>query len=268
MKVLIFWDIYWRIWRKAIKKHICELKEKYNPDFVIANWENLSSGKGPVLKNLQEISEAWVDLFTSGNHIWDNEDSIKDNMNSSRSLIIRPANFFESDYYKIPGKGYDIVERKWKKLLVINLMSWIFLHDSVYNPFLKVDEILKSIDLKGVNWIIVDFHRETTSEIYAMANFLDGRISFLYGTHTHIQTNDELIFKSWTGIISDVWMTWALYSVIWASYDSIKKRILTWTWKLRVTQDLWKEYVLNAVLVDIHENNLSCENIEKIRIRS
>lgn len=146
-------------------------------------------------------------------------------------------------------------------------MSSTFLRDEMYNAFLKVDEMLKGMNLDEFNWIIIDFHRETTSEIYAMSMFLEGKVSFVYGTHTHIQTNDELILPGWTWLLTDVWMNGPLYSVIWADFEGIKSRFLSWVLTWKINQALWKEYVVSACVVDIDEKTRKCLNIEKIRIR-
>lgn len=266
MKVLIFWDIYGRVWRKALIRHFWEIKSKYNPDFIIANTENITSWRWPIEKHIKEIDVLWIDVYTWWNHTFDNEDAIKDYLDLPNSKMIRPANFYESELFYIPWKWYKIVEKWWKKLLVVNLMSWIFLKDQVYNPFLKIDQILKNIDLTQINWIIVDFHRETTAEIYAMWMFLDGRISFLFWTHTHIQTNDELILQKWTWLLSDVWMAWWLYSVLWADYKTVIWKFLTWIWRWKIEQDLWDDYVVSYVVVEIDDNTKKCLNIEKNRI--
>jgi len=268
MKVLIFWDIYWRVWRNAFKKHYLEIKTKYSPDFVIVNPENISSGRWPTEKHILEIDALWgIDVYTSGNHIYDNIDDIRNYLDTPNSKLIRPANFYESKYVKFPGKWYKIIEKSGKKLLVINLMSSDFLRDDMYNPFLKADEILSQFDLKEFNWIIIDFHRESTSEIYAMSMFLDGKISFLFWTHTHIQTNDELILPLWTWLLTDVWMSGPLYSVIWADFENIKSRFLSWVLKWKIDQSLDPNYVVSACIVEIDDKTRKCLNIEKIRIR-
>lgn len=268
MKVLIFWDIYGRVWRNAFKKHFLDLKKEHNPDFIIVNPENISSGRWPIEKHIREIDAlGWIDVYTSGNHIFDNMDDIKKYLDTPNSKLIRPANFYESEYVYFPGKWYKVVEKNGKKLLVINLMSSTFLRDDVYNPFLKADEIIKSFQNEDLNWIIIDFHRETTSEIYAMSLFLDWKISFLFGTHTHIQTNDELILPKWTWLLSDVWMNGPLYSIIWADFEGIKTRFLSWVLNWKIDQSLDPNYVVSACVVEIDENTKKCLNIEKIRIR-
>jgi calcineurin-like phosphoesterase len=181
--------------------------------------------------------------------------------------MIRPANYYESDFYKIPWKGYTILEQFWKRLLVINLLSETFTRDNVYNPFLKVDSILKKFEKKNENldWIIIDFHKEVGSEWYAMQEFLDWRVSFIFGTHTHIQTNDDNISDNWTWLISDVWMIWAKKSIIGSDYGSLKKRFLTGINKWKIEQSLDTNYVMNWVLIEIDEKTKKCISIEKIR---
>lgn len=265
MKLLIFGDIVGRVWRLAIKENLNKLKAKYSPDFVIANWENLTSWRWPIEKHILEMKEVWIDFFTGWNHSFDNEKNIVDYMQREDTCLIRPANFYESKYYKVPWKGYKIIEKEWKKLLVINIMSWSLMRDDMYNPFLKMDDILEESSNEKSDWIIVDFHRETTSEIYAMWHFLDSRVSLVYGTHTHIQTNDEMVLKWWTWLLWDIWMTWSQYSIIWADYESVKKRFLSGIQKWKIDQDLWNNYVVNWLFVEIDDKK--CIKIEKIRLR-
>ena len=263
MKVLIFWDIYWRIGRKAFLKHIGELKEKYSPDFVIANVDNITSWKGIIEKHAKLLENAWVDLMTSWDHIFDNFEKIKDYLSKEDSKLIRPLNFYNSS---LQGQWYKILEKNWKKLLVVHLLDEIFMWHKVNNPFLELQKIIKKFENTKLDWVIIDFHKEVSSSTYALAFFLEDKASFVFGTHTHIQSNDELILASWIWILNDVWMSWPLYSVIWASYDSVKNRFLTGINKWKIEQELKdKHYVVSAVVVEIE--NMKCVNIEKIRIR-
>ncbi len=266
MKILIFWDIYGRIWRAAIKKELPLLKEKYSPDFIVANVDNVTSWKGPIEKHILELESLWIDVMAWWDHIFDNIDRVEDYLDSESSKLIRPANFYESKKHKLPWKWYKIVEKKWKKLLVIHLLWQVFIHHKVINPFVKIEEILNETRWENVDAIVVDFHKEATSEWYGLWFYLDWKVGFVYGTHTHIQTNDELLLPKWTWLISDVWMNWSLYSVIWADYESVEKRFLTWIQRWRIKQSLDKNYVINSVIVDINDN-WKCVNIEKIRIR-
>ena len=266
MKVLIFWDIYGRVGRKAFLKHYKELYDLHTPDFVIANIENMSSGRGPILKHIKELESLGIDVYTSGNHIFDNEDDIALYLDTPGSKLIRPANFFESSYVHIPGKWYKIVEKNGKKLLVVNLMSSVFMRDQMYNPFLKIDEILWTFSWEKFDGIVIDFHRETTAEMAAMGLFLDGKVSFIYGTHTHTQTNDEKIFPKGTGVLTDVGMSGPYYWVIGADFSSLKSRYLSGVIKGKIEQSLDPFYVVNGCVIEIDEMSHKCVGIEKIKI--
>lgn len=266
MKVLVFWDVYGRIWRAALAQELPKLKEKHKPDFIIVNIENATSWRWAIEKHARELEKLWIDIMTTWDHIFDNISKIEDYLNEDNSKLIRWANFYENKNYKIPWKWYKILEKNWKKLLVIHLIGEVFMWKKVNNPFEVVDDIIDLYKKEKLDWIIIDFHKETTAEWYWMWFHLDWKISALFGTHTHIQTNDELILPKWTWILSDVWMNWPLYSVIWADYKSVEKRFLTWLNKGKIEQCLDKNYVVNAVIFDIWDN-MKCEKIEKIRIR-
>jgi len=262
MKLLIFWDIYWRVWRNAFLKELPSLKEIYKPDFIIVNVDNISSWRWPIEKHILELERSWVDVMTSWDHFFDNLEEIEDYISKESSPLIRPANYYESSEYKIPWVWYKIFKKNDKKLLVIHLLSSNWMRDSVYNPFLRLGEILSQNEEK-VDGIVVDFHKEYTSEIYWMWMLYDGQISFCYWTHTHIQTNDEIILDNWTWLICDVWMSWSLNSVIWADFNSVKKRFITGINKWKIEQSLDKRYVVNWVFVEIE--NMKCLKIEKIK---
>ena len=267
MKVLIFWDVYGRIWRAALKKELPLLKEKYSSDFIIVNVENCTSGRWPIEKHILELESLWIDVMTWWDHIYDDANKITDYLEKDDSKLIRPANFREYwEKYIFPWKWYKIVEKDWKRLLVIHILWEIFMNNRVDSPFIKVEEIINKEENKDVDWIIIDFHKEATSEWYWLANFLDGRVSFIYWTHTHIQTNDEHIFPNWTWLLSDVWMNWSMNSVIWADYKTVEKRFLTWFNKWRIKQSLDNNYIVSWIFVEL-DNDKKCINLEKIRIR-
>ena len=117
MKILIFWDVYWRIWRSALKNELAKLKEKYNPDFVIANVENATSWRWAIEKHVVELESLWIDVMTSWDHVFDNIEKIKDYLNKTDSKLIRAANFYENWIYTVPWKWYKIVDsREWSYL--------------------------------------------------------------------------------------------------------------------------------------------------------
>lgn len=266
MKLLIFWDIYWRIWRNAFLKEFSALKEKYSPDFSIACVDNISSGRWPIEKHVKMLENVWVDLMTSWDHIFDNTKKITEYLSVENPKLIRPANYYETEFLDIPGVGYRILEKNWKKICVVHLLASNTMRDSVYNPFLKLKEIVSQIDEKMP--IVVDFHKEFSADIYWMWFSFDGEISFVYGTHTHLQTNDEMILDNWTWMIWDVWMSWSQFSVIWATLESVQKRFFSWINKWKIEQSLDKRYVLNWVYIEIDDENFKTKKIEKIRINS
>lgn len=267
MRVLIFWDIFWRIGREAFKKNFQAQYDLYKPDFVIVNPENITSGRWPLSKHIEELDRLWnIDVYTSGNHIFDNFDDIKEYLNLPNSKLLRPANYYETDLFDVPGKWYKVLEKNGKKLLVINLLWTSFMRDDVYNPYIKIHEILKLFEWENFDGIIIDFHRETTSELAGMALFLDGKASFVYGTHTHVQTNDETILPQWTGFLTDVGCSWPRFSLIGTEYESFKKKLFWWVGSMKNTQSLNKDYIVNGCVVDIDEKSKKCIQIEKIKI--
>ncbi len=135
-------------------------------------------------------------------------------MDAPDSPQLRPANFYSSPHYQLPGRGVGVFVKEDKKILVINLISGNHLRDDVYNPFLRVDEILREHAGMRYDAIVVDFHRESTAESYCMAEWLSGRVGLIYGTHTHVQTNDDRILATGTAAITDVGMTGALNSSV------------------------------------------------------
>jgi len=262
MKVLIFWDVYGRVWRDWLRKELPWLIKKYNPDFVIANVDNVSSWRWAIEKHIIELEKIWVDIMTSGDHIFDNFEKIKDYLWKKDSRLIRCANFYEQD---LVWKGYKIFEKNGKKLLVIHLQWEVFMNHKVINPFLKAREIIDEFKWENLDWIILDFHNEATAEAYWLVYYLDWDISFMFGTHTHVQTNDDIILKKWTWFISDVGMNWPLYSIIWADYESVKPRFLSWISKWKIEQSLDDTYLVSGVYVEIWADK-KCDKIEKIRI--
>lgn len=262
IKLLIFWDIFWRNWRKLVHKFLPGLREKYNPDFVIWNSENLTSGRWPSLKHIKELHNYWFDCLTWWDHIFENIKDIKDYINSPESIQIRPINYTDSKYFKFPWVGYKKLEKNWKKLLVVNLLS-NNLRDTVENSFLSIDKFL-SEQKEEFDWIVVDYHKEYSSEIYMLSMFLDSKTSFVYGTHTHVQTNDDHILPGGTGMICDVWMVGALNSSIGQTYDSRILGFLTGTWAFsKPEQDMW-HWIVYWVYVEIEDKK--CVKIEKIKI--
>lgn len=257
MKVLFIGDIIGKLGRKVTKQILPEIKKEFSPDFVLANGENLAHGAGITLKTYDEITMSGVDALTSGNHVWGSRDFIKD-IGSCCSFFVRPANYPPG----VPGKDHIIIKRKELKLGVICINGRTFMRTSLDCPFRVIDPIIEKIK-KETKIILVDFHAEATSEKNAMGFFLDGKVSVMLGTHTHVQTADERVLPNGTAYISDVGMVGAQNSVIGAQVDPIIDRFLTGM-PTRFEPEENGPAVFNAVLVEIDEKSGKTTKIERI----
>jgi len=215
MNIIFLGDIVGKIGRRAVAKILPEWKREYDCDFVIANGENLAHGKGFTRNTLDETIRSGVDFFTSGNHIAKKDEGLS-LLSDKKIPMIRPANYPPS----VIGDGYRVIETGPFKFAVINLIGRVFIKENFDCPFRRVDEILKSLP-KSIKIILVDFHAEATSEKSAMGWYLDGRVSAVFGTHTHVQTSDDCILPNGTGFITDAGMCGAENSVIGVEKDDI-----------------------------------------------
>ncbi len=212
LNILFFADICGRSGREAVFDRIYDLREEYNADVCIANGENAAGGFGLSRDTAYDLSRAGVDVFTMGNHVYSKKEIINlfDEYN-----IIRPYNLPKGD----PGQGYFIFTAKnGEKLAVINLLGRLYMDLPVSNPFFAIDEVLEEIKGKAEH-VVLDFHAEATSEKKAMGYYLDGRVSAVFGTHTHVQTADECILPNKTAYMTDVGMCGALHSVLGAKKE-------------------------------------------------
>lgn len=218
MKVLCIGDIVGQTGRKIIHSHLKKVVADNNIDLVIANGENLAHGHSITRKVYDEMSA--IDVFTMGNHTWDNKEALP--LLTYKKNIIRPANFSSA----CPGKGSTIVTtRKGQKVGIVNVIGRIFMEPSEC-PFKAAEREIRSL-AKQVNFIFVDFHAEATSEKVAMGWHLDGRVSAVFGTHTHVQTADDTILPKGTGYITDLGMTGPVYSVLGMERDIVIDRFTT-----------------------------------------
>lgn len=221
MRILVIGDIFGKPGRRAIKELLPKIIKRENVDFVIANAENASGGRGLSAKVAEELFKNPLDVLTAGNHIWE-FDEIHPYFDSHN--ILRPLNTKE----QLPGKGWDIYKCKGLSICVLCMQGQIFMDDKgpkVVNPFKMMEEILPNI-LALADLIIIDFHAEATSEKRAFAWFLDGKVNAVLGTHTHVQTADEEILPGGTAYISDLGMTGPHASVIGLKKELAIKRFL------------------------------------------
>lgn len=242
-----------------------KLRQRYSPDFVVANVDNISSWRWPIDTHLKQLEKAGVDVMCSGDHFFDNQKEIIEYMAHKNCNLIRPANFYDVEGFPIMWKGYKIVEKNGMKLCVIHLMGQVFMRFDVYNPFLRLKEILEEKQVRSCDAIIVDFHKEATAEIVALWRYFDGKVSAVYWTHTHIQTNDEIILDEGTAYITDVWMTGPKKSIIWAEIDGLKSRFFTGV-NPRIVQSLDQNFVLWALYLEIDSTSNKALFIEKIKV--
>lgn len=219
LRICFIGDIYSSEGRKTVKKILPKIYREKDIDFTIANGENLAGGLGITRKIADNLMDYGINCFTSGNHIWRRDDIYK--LIERDYPVIRPANYPEG----VPGFGYKVFTKKNKKVAVMNLLGRTFM-DNIDCPFQEADKIIKEIE-DEVDFIICDFHAETTSEKMAMGWYLSGRVDAVLGTHTHIPTNDERILEGETGYITDVGMTGSFNSVIGVRKDIIINRFLT-----------------------------------------
>jgi len=257
MKILFFGDIYGKNGRIGLHEVLPQLLKKFRPDFVLANAENLAHGRGPTEKQLAELADVGVDGFTSGNHIFDAA-GFEELFARDSFLLARPANYPDG----VPGRGFFVLKKGAQKLFVGNLMGRIFMGDPLDNPFFVAEKLIAETRKLKIKNIFFDFHAEATSEKSMLGHFLDGKISALVGTHTHVQTADERILPGGTAFISDAGMCGVLNSAIGAKPESALKRFLTQLpAKLEMAEG--RPIVVSGVFVETDSDG-SAKKIERI----
>ncbi len=217
IRVLFIGDICGKPGRKTVKEVLSEIRKKEKIDIVVANVENIAHGKGVTESTVQEIMSYGVDFMTSGNHIWKRK-GFEDILSGDYPLI-RPLNY-PAD---LPGRGWGEIDLGPKgKLLIVNVLGWWAMNErTICEPFRVIDSFLSEIKSEDYSGILLDVHAESTAEKVSMGAHLDGRVSAIVGTHTHIPTADERILRNGTAYITDVGMVGPLNSVLWVESDII-----------------------------------------------
>ncbi|MBI5411908.1 YmdB family metallophosphoesterase [Candidatus Peregrinibacteria bacterium] len=256
MNILFIGDIFGRPGRETIQKIVSTLKKERAIDLVIANGENMAHGKGVNLKAYREL-EKEIDLFTTGNHTWADEKILAE-VNKENTKILRPANFPPGNH----GKGFQVIEKERRKILVINLIGRVFSKHHYDCPFRTVDGILKQFEHKKMDAILIDFHAEATSEKIAMKHFVNGRVTALFGTHTHVQTADAEITSEGMAYMTDVGMVGPADSVIGIEKNEIVKSFIYQTpFKIVVPSG---PCIFNAVMIEVDEKKAHTKAISPI----
>lgn len=256
MKILAVGDIVGEAGVRKLKEELPKIKKEENIDFVITNGENSAGGMGITEKNFRDILEAGTNVITMGNHTWGKKDIFKF---IDAPQLLRPANYPKG----VVGKGLGIYECKNKKIAVMNFMGRVDINILTENPFVMAKEMVEELQGK-VDMIFIDFHAEATAEKIAMGRFLDGKITALFGTHTHVQTADEQIFPNGTAYITDLGMTGPKDSVIGMDVNVSFKRFETaLPEKYKLAEG---ECILNAVEFEVNDYTNKVTGIKRIRI--
>ena len=250
MLLLVIGDIVGRPGRQAIREFIPGLRQQYGLDLVIANAENTAGGFGLTVNTARELMSSGVDVLTSGNHIWAQKEIIP--YLDGDMPILRPLNYPPG----IPGRGYLIIG----KTMVVNLIGRTFM--SNYDcPFRAMDKLLAELEPKPPI-TIVDFHAEATSEKVALGRYLDGQVSAILGTHTHVGTIDAQLLPGGTAYVTDIGMTGPTDSIIGDDAEAVIQRFLTMMpHHLSVGKG---KAVLNAIMVGVDEDSGRATSIERL----
>ena len=249
MKILAIGDVIGKPGRQALGTLLPEIKASYHPDLIIVNAENVAGGLGTTPGTAQELLDSGADVLTSGNHIWAHKEMLP--YLESDMPILRPLNYPPG----VPGRGYIV-----NRAMVVNLIGRTFM--SNYDcPFRAMDELLDSLKNRPPV-VIVDFHAEATSEKMAMGRYLDGRVSAVLGTHTHVGTIDAQILPSGTAYVTDIGMTGPVDSIIGDDIAAVLDRFMTMI-PNRLSVGKGKT-VLNAIIVTVDDDSGKATGIERI----
>ena len=256
MRILAVGDIIGETGVKKLKEQLPKIKKEEKIDFIITNGENSAGGMGITERIFNDILDAGTNVVTMGNHTWGKKDIFKF---IDAPQLLRPANYPEG----VVGKGLGIYECKGKKIAVMNFIGRVDINILSENPFIMAKKMVEEIQEK-VDIIIIDFHAEATAEKIAMGRYLDGKITALYGTHTHVQTADEQILPEGTAYITDIGMTGPKNSVIGMDAQaSIKRFVTTLPEKYKLAEG---ECILNAVVFNIDDETNKVTEVKRIYI--
>ena len=261
MRILFSGDVAWNIGRYALAQALPILRREWGGfDFVVINCENAAAGKGMTEKVFQELLDLGVDAMTSGNHIWDK--NIFYPILDSDTRVFRPANYPPS----CPGQGCGVVEgRGGKRLGILNLEGQVFM-PPIDSPFLCADARLEELRAREGDTlpVLVDFHAEASSEKQALAHYLDGRVTAVIGTHTHVQTADEHILPGGTAFLCDAGMTGGQGGILGVSVETVLPKFLTgMPTKFEMCED---SPAFDGAVLDVDEATGLAERIVRVHL--
>ena len=259
MKILFCGDVVGRSGREAVKKYVPGVREELAIGLVVVNAENAAGGFGLTERLCGELYDCGVDILTTGNHVWDQRQIIP--YIDRDPCLLRPANFPEGT----PGAGWRVHLVDAQSVLVVNLMGRLFM-DALDDPFARLDDILASHRLgEDVSAILVDFHAEASSEKMALGHFVDGRVSAVFGTHSHVPSADAQIFPGGTAYQTDAGMCGDYDSVIGMQKEPAIRRFRTKMPGER-PQPAEGEGTLCGILLETNDQTGLAQSIEPVRI--
>jgi 2',3'-cyclic-nucleotide 2'-phosphodiesterase len=259
MRFLILGDVVGRPGREAVSEALPALRAELAPDHVIINVENMAHGNGVSPETWREAAAWEADVCTTGDHAWDNEQGLQI-LDDATIPIIRPANYGPS----VPGRGWHVFTSGAYRVAVINLQGQVFFKNHPASPFATMDQLLKEPAIAEADVILVDFQAEATSEKRALGWHLDGRITTLWGTHTHVPTADAQILPKGTGYISDIGMTGLHHSVIGADPEASLRHFKTQL-KVKLTYDTGGPKEVGALVFDVDPAKGTTTAIQQVR---
>ncbi|HLQ73813.1 MAG TPA: TIGR00282 family metallophosphoesterase [Bacillota bacterium] len=257
MEILFIGDVVGSPGRKMVQEYLPQLKDTYRPTITIINGENAAAGKGITEKIYKDFLSWGAQVVTLGNHAWNKNDIF--NFIEEAKYLIRPANFPDNN----PGKGMTFLNINGIEVAVINLQARTFM-PAINDPFAVIDELVAEAK-KRTNIIFVDFHGEATSEKQALAWYIDGKVSAVIGTHTHVQTADERILPEGTAYLTDVGMTGPYNSILGVEKEAVIKRFQT-NLPVRFNVDEAGSAQLNGCIISVDEKTGKATAIKRILI--
>ena len=261
MKALIFGDVFGRPGREVMAYIVPRWKKDFSPDVVIANGENLSHGKGISETTIHEILSAGVDIITGGNHSLEGKNAAE-LLDDTNLPLTRPINFIGAH----PGRDYLRLKKKGTEILVINAIAQAHMRIAYNAPYEAIERVLKENEAgEKTKVVIVDWHAETTSEKRVLGWWLDGQVSLVYGTHTHIPSADEQILPQGTGFISDIGLTGPYHSVIGEAIEPRIQVLIHQAVHAKPDVASAPPYEVNAILVEIDESTGKTTSIRRLR---
>lgn len=256
MNILAIGDVVGSAGCKFLRTHLPQLKKLKSIDLTIANGENSADGNGITPVSAEFLFQSGVDVITAGNHTFRRREAY--DLFDSEDCLLRPANYPQG----APGKGLCVVDLGRVQAAVINLMGTVYL-DNLDCPFAAADAILSDPDLPKVK--LIDFHAEATGEKGAFARYLDGRVSAVFGTHTHVQTADEQVLPNGTGFLSDLGMTGPINSILGVRPELVIEKLRT---KMPVRFDLATgDCRMDCAIFDVDEKSGLCRSVERMQLR-